>query len=162
MSRTDTSLYLTDEQYLDLLKKIRKDLEGLQEVFADDCTITGMKHTISNVGLCAGVETESGWSKDKYTTRETAMWPEDFDKIDKVKYPYPQQFTMKYRQDKHRCPLDNRKKGGFDGCFYTCMIFKPVKGKTVPTIEEIKVMYDKQIALTEAKIKGGRDAKGNL
>jgi len=155
MNKIDTELYLTDEQYLDLLKKVRKDLEGLREVFADDCTITGMKHTISDVGLCAGVETESGWAKDKYTIRETAMWPKDFDKIGKVKWPYPQQFTMKYRQDWHRCPLDRRENPNVNGCFYTCMIFKLKKDEKVLSINEIKKLYDNQIAKVEAKLKGG-------
>ena len=135
---------LTDEQYLDLMRRIRVDLNNIDNIEFDDCTIIGMKHTISNVGLCAGEETKAGWAKDKYVTRETAMWQKDFDKIGKVKWEYPQQFTMKYRGDKHRCPLDRRPNGGANGCFFTCMLFKP-KPKESITLEKIKRLYDKQI-----------------
>ena len=136
-------LHLTTNQYLDLLKVVRKDLDNIEKVMADDYTITGRKYTISNVGLCAAEETKSGWKKHKYTTLETAMWPEDFKTIGKTKHPYPQQFTMKYRRGTHKCPLDIRKHGGGLGCFYNCLLFS--KKLRTPTMKEIKDLYDKQI-----------------
>ena len=148
-------MYLTDKQYLELMKKIRIDLDKIKNIEAIDCTDMGFKHTLTNVGLCAGEEVNGGWSKDKYVTRETAMWPKDFDKIGKSKYPYPQQFTMKYRRGNHMCPFDNGKpsKGLMSyGCFYRCLIFQ--KKYQTPNLKEVKKMYDKAILKEERKQEG--------
>ena len=146
--KEDNELYLTDKQYLDLLKRIRKDLDEIQVIYAEDCTMIGYKHTITNVGLCASEETDGGWSKAKYVTRETAMWPKEFDKIGEVRYENPQMFTMKYTGVNHKCPLDARSNKGGDGCFYHCRAFKD---KNL-TIAEVKRLYDEVIA----KIEGGK------
>jgi hypothetical protein len=149
MKKVDTSMYLTDAQYLDLMKRIRADLGKVKKIIAIDCNEIGCKHTLTNVGLCAGEETEGGWSKDKYTTRATAMWVKEFDRIGKSRYEHPQMFTMKYRQDRHRCPLDKRRTADGLGygcsCFYHCRAFKDKK----LTIAEVKKLYDEQIALVE-------------
>ncbi len=151
MKKEYLHMYLTDEQYLDLMKKIRKDIDGVTEIFAEDSTMIGNKYTITNIGLCAEAFDEKGsvFSKSKYVTRETAMWPKDFDKIGKVKYDYPQMFAMKYRQSNQLCPLDKRNKGGFNGCFYTCRAFKD---KTL-TMQEVKCLYDEAIQKEENKQK---------
>lgn len=134
-----SKLHLTDIQYLSLMKRIRKSLDKIEKIDADDCTIIGMKHTIVNVGLCA----------KGFTTRDTAMWPEDFDKIGKTKYPYPQQTSMKYREEKHRCPLDKRKIGNFGwGCFYSCRAFQD---KNL-ILNEVKRLYDETIDNFEKKL----------
>jgi len=143
MTRLTNNIHLTDEQYLDLLKRIRQDLDTIKEIEAVDCTDIGNKHTQVNVGLCAGVLTPNGWYKDKYTTIETAMWPSDFRTVGKSKHMYPQQFAMKYRKHNHKCPLDKRKKGDYSiGCFYSCLAFKE---KNL-TIEAVKKLYDRTIA----------------
>ena len=106
-------LYLTDEQYLELLDKIEEVLASGAPLYIDDCNDIGNKHTESNVGLC----------NDNLTTKETAMWPEEF----------PRRTDMKYSKDYHICPFDNRfdaiekgkKKCMFNGCFYTCSLAKP-------------------------------------
>jgi len=135
-------IHLTDEQYLDLLKRIRQDLDTIKEIEAVDCSDVGNKYTHVNVGLCAGVLTPNGWYKDKYTTIETAMWPTDFGTAGKSKYVYPQQFAMKYRKRNHKCPLDKRKKEDYSiGCFYSCLAFKE---KNL-TVEAVKKLYDKTI-----------------
>ena len=131
--KMERSLYLTDEQYLELLKRIRKDLDKIESIFVEDSTV--------NVGLCAGVLSKSGnWYKDKYVTLETALWPEAFKKIGKVQCENPQMFKMKYRGDGHSCPLDERK-GATDGCFYHCRAFKNRK----LGVEEVKRLYDERI-----------------
>ena len=134
-------MYLTDGQYLNLMIRIRKDLDTMTKIYAEDSTTIGCKHTITNIGLCAGEEVEGGWSKAKYVTRETAMWPKDFDKIGKVEWPYPQQFVMKYRGRGHKCPLDTRGGKTSDGCFYKCLAFKD---KTL-TLDRVKKLYDIKI-----------------
>ena len=146
------NLHLTDKQYLDLMKHIRIDLNSIDKIFAEDSTEIGFKYTVSNVGLCAGVISRSGtWFKSKYVNRETAIWPEEFDKIGKVKYENPQMFSRKYRGDNHRCPLDKRKNGGGCGCFYSCMLFNP-KGHQHLTIQKIKDLYDKQIKVWDGNL----------
>ncbi len=132
-------IHLTDEQYLDLLKRIRKTLDSITEVIAEDSTLIGNKYTEANVGLCT----------DKFTTRETALWPKQFDTIGKVKYDHPHMHSMKYRRTHHRCPLDNRRRPDINGCFYTCLLFQS-KFKT-PSIQEVKNLYDELIKEKEEK-----------
>lgn len=106
-------LYLTDEQYLELLDKIEEVLASGAPLYIDDCNDVGNKHNESNVGLC----------NDNFTTKETAMWPEQF----------PQRMDMKYTQHYHICPFDNRfdkleqgkRCNMINGCFYTCSLAKP-------------------------------------
>ena len=142
------NLHLTDQQYLDLLKAVRADLDRMKpgDVEYDDCTMIGNKYTISNVGLCTA-DDEEGWSRDRHLTRETAMWPEDFDTIGESEYPYPQQFTRKYRKAKHTCPLEIKKKRSMSGCFYRCRLFSKKSRK--PRLQEIKKMYDQRIKEVE-------------
>jgi hypothetical protein len=52
--------------------------------------------------------------------------------------------TKKYLKENHKCPLDNRR-GPCDysyGCFYFCAIFEAKKS---PSIEKIKIRYDRRI-----------------
>ena len=143
------SIYLTDKQYLELLQKLRIDLDKTEKILFEDSTETGYKHTVTNVGLCAGEATETNWSKDKHLTRETAMWPKEFDKIGKVKYESPQMFTRKYKRKNHKCPFAE-KGTNTDGCFYRCKIFQ--KKYKIPSIEEAKQMYDKCIDEVKNKL----------
>ena len=148
-------LNLTDQQYLDLMKHVRADLNSIDKIFAEDSTETGFKHTVSNVGLCTGVISKSGtWYKAKFLTRETALWPKEFDKIGKVEYENPQMFTRKYVGNDHRCPFDKREDGGGCGCFYVCRLFRPKRGQPLK-MQKIKDLYDKQIKIWEEKLKGG-------
>ena len=153
---------LTDKQFLDLLQKIRADLDSITEVDEDDCTMTGNKYTHCNVGICAREDSGAGWMKDKYTTLETSIWPKDFKKqFNKPKddrgreYIYPQMFARKNRGSDHKCPLDGRKSKGNLGwnhsCFYSCMIFQKAKSDR-PNLEEIKGLYDKEIEKWMLKI----------
>ena len=152
--KDDKELYLTDAQYLDLLKKARASLDDITEIDSEDSTQIGNKHTVSNVGLCAGIDTGRGWYKDKFTTLETAMWRKEFKKIGKVKYESPQMFSMKYRGEGHRCPLEHTrpfKKGFWGGCFYRCRVFQ--KKEQTPSLAEIKELYDKEIEVWSQKLK---------
>lgn len=102
-------LYLTDEQYLRILKRIRVTVtsEGF-EVGCSDCTLVGQKSTDSNCGFC----------NDAYTERDMALFPDQF----------PGRRTMKYRGKNHRCPFDMRDNpdilGWGYGCFFECYLFR--------------------------------------
>lgn len=113
MSRDD--LYLTDAQYVEMLRRMRQIVSAPNWVgTGHDDTTPGDKSTTTNGGLCA----------DRlYATPETVMFPSQF----------PHRTSLKYRREEHLCPLDERmtdpKKrgmngGGSWGCFYTCRIFR--------------------------------------
>jgi len=125
--------YLTDEQYLDLLRRARKRLDLVKDVWCEDSVDVGFKHTKSNVGLC----------NNGLTTKGIALFPREF----------PGRREMKYRGWKHKCPLDGRKKVDFlgwgFGCFFGCLLFKSHLGD----LGVIKRLYDEQIRLTEKEVK---------
>lgn len=120
-------LYLTDKQYYDLLIRVRKKLEEIPSIDGFDCTITGNKDTQVNVGLCS----------DEWTTKDNAMWPNDF----------PHRRSMKYRKYEHRCPLDWRPVSNLprSGCFYTCRFFK----RGMRDVRKAIVLYDREIERVE-------------
>ena len=115
------NLYLTDKQFLELLVRARARLEDVDKVSFYDSTMPGNKYTESNVGLC----------DDSLTTIDIAMWPEAF----------PSRNSMKYRMNKHLCPLDTREKHDGNGCFYTCILFK----RGMKDLKQIKRAFDKMI-----------------
>jgi len=117
----ERNIHLTDEQYLELLKRARKHLDSVKKVESDDCTMPGNKYTDTNVGLC----------NDFLTTLDIAMWPDEF--------PHSRR-TMKYRGTHHKCPLDTRPRTrkSQNGCFYTCRIFKG----GLKDLKTIKKLYD--------------------
>jgi len=102
-------LYLTDEQYVSILKKIEATV--MQKDFVvrcDDSVAIGAKGTYSNCGFC----------NEDYTDKETALFPSQ----------YPDRKTMKYRKDNHKCPFDARGTVNFlgygSGCFFNCYLFE--------------------------------------
>lgn len=132
MGEVDLKLHLSDQEYLELLKRGRKFLDKLKRISGYDSTAIGNKFT----------ECDGGLGNDLLTTKDIAMWPEDF----------PHRRSMKYRQEHHKCPLDMRpvSREFRSGCFYTCMIFSK-KVKT-PTVEEAKKLYDKRIEEVEQEL----------
>lgn len=102
-------LYLTDEQYLCILKKIEATIA--QDGFRPSCfdsNALGDKYTESNCGFCC----------DEFTDKDTAMFPDRF----------PERKSMKYQGKNHRCPFDVRKEPGIlgwgSGCFGDCYLFQ--------------------------------------
>ena len=106
---SEDDLYLTDTQYLKILKKIKETVD--QENFRPnyfDSTFTGDKYTESNCGLC----------NDNFTDKETALFPEAF----------PNRKSMKYSLAHHKCPFDQRNQPtDSKGCFYYCYLFQNKK-----------------------------------
>jgi len=100
-------LYLTDEQYSRLLKKIKETVNRSDfEVYCYDSTYPGDKYIESNCGLC----------NDEFTELDTALFSESF----------PSRKTMKYRKEYHKCPFDLRSMSDEfrSGCFDDCYLFK--------------------------------------
>lgn len=111
-----TSMYLNNEQYLDLLKMIKETLNsGIDPMISSSDTI-GNKYTASSCGLC----------NDNFTTIDNAMFPEEFEKNGRK--------SIKYRMKNHPCPFDDRIRTGKNlkgylmgldgGCYYTCCLRK--------------------------------------
>lgn len=115
-------LYITDMEYLQLLQKIKEVVNkpDFKPTWYDSTTM-GDKYTETNCGLC----------NDNFTTKDTAMFPDQF----------PQRKDMKYAKSEHKCPFDFRKKVGWNGCFYTCWFFK--RGLT--NLTKIRQLVDEQI-----------------
>jgi hypothetical protein len=117
------SINLTNKQYIELLERAFLHLNTVKTVSKEDSITTGSKHTASNVGLC----------NDNLTTREIALFPDE----------WPKRKAMKYTRKRHKCPLDNRsnKENLVNGCFYTCGLFKD----NLNSIEDIKKRFKEQI-----------------
>lgn len=128
------NMYLTDKQYLQLLKRALKIVQNMSKVQAEDCTIRGCKDNTCNAGLC---------NDNQLCTPKIAMFPKDF----------PQRKDIKYLEDYQKCPLDWRTESQLDGngCFYTCKIFQ-AKKKKIPNGEIVR-LYKKQIKWAEDRIK---------
>lgn len=128
------SIYLNDEQYLNLLEKVESNVSNFDTFYVYDSTDIGNKYTTSNIGLC----------NDDYTDLGNAMFPKDF-----LKYGRK---GMKYRKDKHVCPFDSRllklEKGievsMANGCYYTCSLRKKTtdKEKVFDLVQRTKELFN--------------------
>lgn len=119
--RTVDELHLTDEQYVRILKKMRRLLVDGFVVWRADSTFVGDKWTKSNAGFC----------NDELTDKDSAMWPEN----------WPERKDMKYLQDKHKCPYDMRKEPGLlgwgSGCFSECYLFSLRNGHDLQLMRKL-------------------------
>lgn len=132
-------IYLTDEQYLKLLDKVKDLVIREDSYFVFDSTTIGDKYTTSNIGLC----------NEELTDLDTALFPNEFKNYNRK--------CMKYKKEHHLCPFDNRIKlietkettNMLNGCYYTCSL-----QKKKPSREEALnlIMYTKELA-RENKIK---------
>lgn len=123
-----SDLYLTDKQYLVVLRRVRKRIaESTEEVTGYDDTTVGCKHTYCSVGLCC--------DDPKVYTKEMNLFPEQ----------YPGRVSDKYRKDEHFCPLSG--KGVSSGCFYNCLFFK----RHLVDRGTILELYDNRIREVEKK-----------
>jgi len=116
-------LYLTDEQYMRLLAKVKETINQPDfEVYCYDSTYPGDKYTESNCGLC----------NDEFCELDMALFPESF----------PDRKSKKYKENWHKCPFDMRAMSGEfrSGCFYTCYLFKTRHGQH--DIELMKQLVD--------------------
>jgi hypothetical protein len=117
---------LTDAQYLAALKRNRERIADGLEFAADDSDMPGNKFTEASWGLCD-------------TSRD--LWPEETNLFPHIKG----RFAPKYRQAKHKCPMDTRENPTATGCFYSCRIFKTREVKAKDRARALE-LYDAQIA----------------
>lgn len=122
----DKSLYLTDEQYMAILLKIKAKIsEDKFKPFCYDSITPGNKFTRTNCGFC----------NEEFTDKKTALFPESF----------PKRMTMKYRRGNHKCPFDMREElsdlSWGNGCFYKCYLFK----LKVHEVDVMRVMVEEII-----------------
>lgn len=129
-------MYLTEEQYLSILRKIKETIseEGFT-VYCWNSTTVGNKFTESNCGFC----------NDAYIDKDMALFPHQF----------PERKTMKYRGENHKCPFDARKKPGIlgwgYGCFDECYLFKHL-GKRDWGLPLMREMVDSLIRQKEKQL----------
>lgn len=139
-------------RYQDLLRRQRARVASNEELSMVDSTTIGDKYTEASWGLCCN-------DKEGYPTAMDQTFPSDF--------------VMHKRQssrdppDKATCPFDRARfkpdpfNMGLSGCFYRCMLFRPVKGQLpirggkvaatarAPTQKEALKLYDDLIAERE-------------
>lgn len=121
---------LTTEQYVDVLKRIRKTIADTP-LAAVDSTAPGDKYTESNWGLCSEL-------REHYPTPELHTFPKDFADDGRMSaLPCGQEV---------KCPMRASGTGG-TGCFYDCRVFSK-KHKT-PSREKALKLYDDAIAAAE-------------
>jgi hypothetical protein len=123
-------LYLTNEQYINAMKRIRNLISDGKELIAIDDNTIGSKCTTCTWGLCSE-------EPDAWPDREDMLFPEQ----------HPQRISVKYTETNQRCPIDERDllNRDMNGCFFTCRIFK---GKNLSRKEVIK-LYDQRIIEAE-------------
>lgn len=128
---TAENLYLSTEQYLSALKKLRDKIANGEELVDVDDDFPGNKDSWCSWGLCTN-------NPEVFPDPQSHLWPEEFAK--------QQRFAPKYRGPNQWCPLDSRIRDGKphgeaespgSGCFYRCMVFSP-KGWTSQTARTIQ------------------------
>lgn len=122
MEDSDSKLYLTDDQYKEILRKIEAVVSSPHFVVSCfDSVATGDKYTTSNCGFC----------NDDFTEPDTDLFPDRF----------PGRKTMKYRRSNHKCPFDTREEPGLlgwgYGCFSKCYLFKNRRKWDLEAIERM-------------------------
>lgn len=133
-------IHLTDEQFLETLKRIRLSIMNDKPLTADNSNETGNKYNDCSWGMCS---------------RESEHWP------DKTMMLFPDRDDVcpKYSQrDRHICPMDRRMDTGKvdgNGCFWTCRIFLR-KNDKLPTKEEAIALFDQAILLMQKKMEAMR------
>lgn len=126
------SIYLPQERYVAALERQRARIAGGLKLDGCDDTTPGSKSTECTWGLCSD-------EKAAWPDAQDHLWPDQFEKHGRV--------APLYRENHQLCPLDRRAAGNTDmnGCFYTCMFFKPKKGESLAK-EHVLKLYDKRIA----------------
>lgn len=117
----NNSKYLTTEQYVGVLKRIRKTIESeklIRDKDDPDC----------NWGMCSK-------RQEHYPDPELHIFPNDFD-------DYGRMSALSCGNDV-KCPMRVSDLGG-SGCFYDCRVF--TRKHKVPTREEALKLYDDAIA----------------
>lgn len=135
-------------RYQDTLRRGRELIAKGLALDLDDCNITGMKSTEASWGLCSD-------SREMYPDVNDHTFPDDAVERGRLGAREPPKGAT--------CPFDRGRfkpdalNPGAQGCFYRCMLFRPVKGQLpqgervarVPTKAEALKLYDDLIAERE-------------
>lgn len=118
--------YLTNKQYLERLKILRKYIHSINRVMGYDSVVTGHKKTCVNVGLCN--------DNPDLIPKHMRMFPNRPDEL-------------KYTDKNQMCPLDKRSDGESWGCFFHCMFFKHklVNKERILSLYNIKIEKAKEM-----------------
>lgn len=139
--KVNKKTYLTLDRFVVAMKRLRDIVASGVPFEAVDSTFTGDKYTVCSWGLCAD-------TPELYPDRQDWLWPEKDHLIHGRVSPL-------YKKNQHLCPHDTREKGGFNGCFYTC-IFKNVFDRpgtwSGVDREEALARIDKRITEYEARL----------
>lgn len=125
------NLYLPQDRYRAALKRQQYRIAYGVKLDASDCTATGMKSTECSWGLCSD-------EREAWPDAQDHLWPDQFRSRGRV--------APLYREKNQKCPLDRRALDdpNPNGCFYTCMVFNPLKGEKRPTKEQVVELYAKR------------------
>lgn len=131
------NIYLSDDRYLAVLKRLRARIANGLPFKAHDDDTPGDKSTACSWGLCS--DDRAAWPN-----AEDHLWPDEFTNGGRV--------APLYRQRHHRCPIDTRNNADLlksgNGCFHTCAHFS--KHYTL-TREQVLARYDEQISHAEGR-----------
>jgi hypothetical protein len=130
------SLELSQGRYLAALYRQRDRIIAGIPFEAVDSDVIGDKFTYASWGLCSE-------DRDAWPDAEDHLWPDQFEKTGRV--------APKYRNANQPCPM--QRKGGGDGCFYSCRIFKGGEITANKRRQAID-LYEQQIA----KVRGSSNA----
>lgn len=132
-------LKMSDNRYLEALKRIRKSIaDGCPLMFCNSDTI-GDKHNECSWGLCSD-------DPQHWPDPEDHLWPDQFVKNGRV--------APKYLKVHQPCPMDRRMQAGnldINGCFWTCRIFRSKKNPK-PTREQALALYDEAILRIQTNV----------
>ncbi len=116
-------MYLTDEQHLHMLKKVRDRIANGETMVLDDSDDIGNKHTHCSWGQC----TDKGWEKEALFRKDTPL------------------LGSKYHDKGQICPFDKDQAGESvlspAGCYHRCKIFQNSRGNR-PSREEALELYN--------------------
>lgn len=136
-------MYMTDEQYLKVLERIRYRIVLGEPFVFDTSDSTGNKYTHCSHGLCS--MNPNHWPEvDEY------LFPERFVPKPKPEFESGRDLgaPIKYFEKHHVCPYQE-KVDPDRGCFWSC---RAKRRDTRPTMDEVKARVNELIAEVKARM----------
>lgn len=144
-------------RYQDTLRRFRARIAGGLDLDLDDSNFTGDKYTSGSWGLCSCQDIKA------YPDVNDHAFPDRI--VEDMKSGHGILPSPRGPPQGATCPFDrgrfkpDKLNPGSQGCFYRCMLFRPVKGTLpsgereprLPTREEALKLYDDLIAEREQK-----------
>lgn len=124
---SDNELRMSQERYIEALKRQRDRIASGIGFEAVDSEVIGDKYTHASWGLCS-------IDKAAWPDKEDHLWPDLFETSGRI--------APKYRNDNQPCPM--QKEGGRYGCFHSCRIFQTAE-INANTREKAIDLYDEML-----------------